>query len=180
MLYAVAGGWWLKRDVSVLSHLTGLVVVFVPDLLAYELCRTGVILPLAQEQLAQERVQGLLLIAVLLASAGILLLEGGQEPLQHQDGALLGVGFLGGRDEDGWVLAPVGAELGEGGARQDERRRGQAGEVAVEGSDRLRAGGGGKKEAVLVLVYLAGGLAQGQPQLTFKNAVQLLPAAWGF
>lgn len=88
-----------------------------PDLLTYELRCTGFILPLAQKQLTQERVQGLLLIAVLLASAGILLLEGRQEPLQHQDGTLLWVGLLGGRDEDGWVLAPVGAELGEGGAR---------------------------------------------------------------
>lgn len=111
---------------------------FLPDLLADELCRAGVIFPLAQKQLAQKRVQRFLLVAILLASAGILLLESGQEPLQHQNGTLLWVGLLGGRGEEGWVLAPIGAELGEGGARQDKRRRGQAGQIAVEGSDRLK------------------------------------------
>lgn len=139
MLYAVAGGWWLGIVLAGMSlfRRARRLGSFSPDLLAYELCRAGVILPLAQEQLTQERIQGLLLVAVLLASAGILLLEGGQKPLQHQHSPLLRVGLLGGRDKGGWVLAPVGAELGEGGAGQDEGRRGEAGEVTVERSDRL-------------------------------------------
>lgn len=110
-----------------------------PDLLAYELCGAGVILPLAQEQLAQERVQGLLLVAVLLAAGSVLLLQGGEEPLENQHGTLLRIGLLGGGGEDGGVLAPVGAVLGEGDAGEDERRCGQAGQVAVEGGDGLEA-----------------------------------------
>lgn len=146
-----------------------------PDLLAYELRRTSLIFPLAQEEFAQERIQGLLLVTVLFASAGILLLESRQEPLQHQNRTLLWIGLLGGRNKDGWVLAPVGAEFGKGGARQDKGRRGQAREVAVKGRDGLNTDQ--EKEAVLVL-------AKGQKVLvwrrTFKNAVQLLPVAWGF
>lgn len=111
--------------------------LYVPDLLANEFRGAGIVLPLAQEQLAQEWVQGLLLVAVLLAAAGVLLLQGGEEPLEHQHGTLLRVGLLCGRGEDGRVLAPVGAELGQGGSGEDERRGGQAGEVAVEGGDGL-------------------------------------------
>lgn len=110
---------------------------FSPDLLAYELCNAGIVVPLAQEELAQKRVQGLFLVAIFLAACGILLLQGCQEPLEHQHGALRRIGFLCGRSENSRMFAPVGAVLGQGDAGEDEGRRGQAGQVAIEGGDGL-------------------------------------------
>lgn len=108
-----------------------------PDLLADELCRASVILPLAQEQLAEEGVQRLLLVAIFLAAGSILLFQGREEPLEHQHGSLLRVGLFGGCGEDGRMLTPVGAVLGQGDAGEDERRRGEARKVAIEGGNGL-------------------------------------------
>ena len=98
MLYAVTGGWWLD------SGLEGTRIqkteLYTPDLLTDELSGTGLVNPLAQEQLTQERVEGLLLATELLVTRGVLLLEGAQEPLQDEHAALLLVGFGSGSDQD--------------------------------------------------------------------------------
>jgi hypothetical protein len=109
----------------------------IPDLLANELCGTCLVLPLAQEQLAQEGVQGLLLTTQLLTSAGILLLQRAQEPLQYERSASGRVLLGGGRDEYGGMFGPVGRELGERCRRKNEGRRGHSREIAIEGCDRL-------------------------------------------
>lgn len=111
-----------------------------PHLLADKLGGAGCVLPRAEEQLAQERVQGLLLVAVLLAAAGVLLLERGQEPLEHKQGALGRVLFGGRGDEERRVFAPVRAELGQARAREDKGRCRKGREVAVEGCDGLQTG----------------------------------------
>jgi hypothetical protein len=100
---------------------------FIPDLFANELCSTCLVLPLAQEQLAQKRVEGLLLTAQLLTSTGVLLLQCAQEPLHYERSASSRVLLGGGRDEYGGVFGPVGGELGE--------RR--CGKNAIERCDRL-------------------------------------------
>jgi hypothetical protein len=41
--------------------------------------------------------------------------QGSKEPLEHEEGTLLGIGLLSGRDEDGRMFGPVGRILGEGG-----------------------------------------------------------------
>lgn len=78
-----------------------------PDLLADQLRSTSIVLPLAQEQLAQERVKRFLLVAILFTSAGVLLLQGRKEPLQHQHGSLGSIGLFCWRREYGGVLGPV-------------------------------------------------------------------------
>lgn len=74
--------------------------LYTPDLLTDELGGAGLVNPLAQEQLAEERVEGLLLATELLVTRGVLLLEGAQEPLEDEHAALLLVGFRGGSDHD--------------------------------------------------------------------------------
>ena len=76
-------------------------------MLADHLGQASIVLPLAQEQLPEERIQGFLLIAILLASAGVLLLEGGQEPFEYEERSLGRISFLGWRREHGGVLCPV-------------------------------------------------------------------------
>ena len=93
---------------------------------------SSLVFPPAQEKLAEKRVEGLLLVAILFASAGVLLLERSQEPLQDENGPLGRIGLLGRGGEDRGVLAPVGAKLGKAGGREDEGRRGKAREVAIE------------------------------------------------
>lgn len=98
MLYAVTGGWWLdsrlaKTDIQVTE-------LYTPDLLTDELSGAGLIDPLAQEQLAQERVERLLLATKLLVTRSVLLLKGAQEPLEDEHAALLLVGFGSGSDQD--------------------------------------------------------------------------------
>ena len=110
----------------------------VPDLLTDQARLARLILPLAKEQLAQERVQGLLLAAQLLASAGILLLEGAEKPLQHQHASLRWVFLGGGGDEDGGVLGPVRGEFNKRGGGEDEGRRSHGRQVAIEGGDGLQ------------------------------------------
>jgi len=109
-----------------------------PNLLADELGSASFILPLAEEKLSQEWVQWLLLISILLTTAGVLLFECGQEPLQHEQGSLLGVRFLSRGGEDGGMLAPVRREFCQAGRGEDEGRCGKAGEVTVEGGYGLR------------------------------------------
>lgn len=54
-----------------------------PHLLANQLSGASVILPGAKKQLSEEGVERLLLVAILFASAGVLLLQSRQEPLEH-------------------------------------------------------------------------------------------------
>ena len=63
--------------------------MYAPNLLTDELSGAGLVNPLAQEQLAQEGVEGLLLATELLVARGVLLLEGAQEPLEDEHAALL-------------------------------------------------------------------------------------------
>lgn len=91
--------------------------------------------PLANEQLTQEGIQRLLLATELLTPAAVLLVQGGEEPLEHEERTLLGIGLLSGRHEGGRVFRPVGRILGKGSCREDKRRGGQGREVAVEGGD---------------------------------------------
>lgn len=111
------------------------------DLFTDQLRSTGLVLPFTQEQLPKERVKGLLLVAILLAAAGILLLQGGYEPLEHEEGALLGVRLFGGRSKECGMLTPVRAELGQTGAGENKGRSGQTGEVSVERGDGLQESG---------------------------------------
>lgn len=85
----------------------------IPDLFRHQLGRPGFIFPFPQEQFTQEGVQRFLLGAVLVVACAITWLQGTQEPFEDQHGTFGGV-FLGGRcNEDGWMLGPVGGELGE-------------------------------------------------------------------
>lgn len=136
--YAVSrDGWVMTAHVALASCAQTYQIMSVPDLLTDELCRACLVLPLAQEQLAQERVQGLLLAAKLLTATGVLLLEGADEPLQDEHGTLGRVLLCGGCDKYGGVFGPVRRELGErlGGENEGRRRHGR--EVAIEGGDRL-------------------------------------------
>ena len=103
-----------------------------PDLFANQLGCSSAVFPLSQKKLPQERVKRLLLIAILFASAGILLLERRQEPLQDENSPLGRIRFFGRGGEDRGMLAPVGAELGKAGGRKDEGWRSEAREVAIE------------------------------------------------
>lgn len=94
--------------------------LYTPDLLTDELSGTGLVDPLAHEQLTQERVEGLLLTTELLVTRSVLLLESAQEPLEDEHAALLLVLLRGGSDHDGRHLGPVRRELGERSSRQDE------------------------------------------------------------
>jgi hypothetical protein len=109
----------------------------VRNLLTDKLGDSRVIFPAAEEELAEERVERLLLAAQLFVARGVLLLQCAEEPLEDEHGTLLRVGFGGGCDEQAGHLSPVGAELGKGGGGENEGRGGHGGEVAIEGGDRL-------------------------------------------
>ena len=81
------------------------------DLFRDQLCRASVVLPLPEEEFAQEGIEWLLLIAVLLTSTGILLLQGCEEPFQHQQRSLLRIWLLCRRNEDRGMLCPVRRKL---------------------------------------------------------------------
>lgn len=142
----VAVGVFLVKNACLVCGMSTRICIL-PNLLADELRGAGLVLPFSEEELAEEGVEGLLLVAVLLGAGGVLLLEGGDEPLGDEQGALAGVGLLRGGGEDGGVLAPVGGELCQGGGGEDEGRRGQGGEVAVEGGDGL----GGRQEVSFLM-----------------------------
>ena len=108
-----------------------------PDLFADELSGAGLVNPLAHEQLAEERIEGLLLAAQLFVARSVLLLESAQEPLEHQHAALLLVLFGGRSDQDGGHLGPVRRELGQRCRRQDECGSGERRKVAIERGYRL-------------------------------------------
>lgn len=111
--------------------------LYEPDLLTNQLRRPRIILPLPEEYLSEEGIEGLLLVSVLLAPARVLLFEGGQEPLQHEHRPLLRVGLLRRGCEHGRVFAPIGAELCQAGGREDEWGSGETREIAIERGDRL-------------------------------------------
>lgn len=103
----------------------------------------GLVLPRAQEQLTQERVQRLLLTSQLLAAGAVLLLQCGQEPLQNQQRTLFGVLFFRWRNKELGVFGPVSRVLGQAGAAEDERLN------KLRGKSRsfvLGVGGGGVGE----------------------------------
>ena len=104
----------------------------VRDLLRHETGDALLVIPVAEEELAEEGVQRLLLRPELLTATAVLLFEGVEEPFHDEEGAFGGVGFLGGRDEEGRVFGPVGGELDEGLCREDEGGRCERGEVAIE------------------------------------------------
>jgi len=108
------------------------------NLLANQLGSASLINPLAEKQLAEERIKGLLLATQLLIARGILLLQRTEEPLEHKQRALLRIGLAGGRYEQRRVLRPVGAELDKRRRAEDERRGGHGRQVAIERSYRLR------------------------------------------
>lgn len=97
-------------------------------------------IPLAKEQLSQERVQGLLFATELLTATAVLLVKSAEEPLQDSQGSLLRVCFFCGSHKQGWVFGPVGRIFGQGGGREDKGRGGQGGKISVEGGDRLEEG----------------------------------------
>jgi hypothetical protein len=100
-------GWMMTEHVTLAPNAQTYHEAVVPDLLTDKLCRTCLVLPLAQEQLAQEGVQGLLFATEFLTATRVLLLECADEPLQDEHGAL-GRVFLGGwRDENRGMLSPV-------------------------------------------------------------------------
>lgn len=101
------------------------------------MCGACLVFPLAQKELTQEGVQGLLLTSQLLASAGILLLQCAQEPLENERGASRRVLLGGGRDEYGGVFSPVRGELGKRCGGEDEGGRSHGREIAIEGCDGL-------------------------------------------
>jgi hypothetical protein len=92
-------GWMMTEHIALANRAQAYHSVPVPDLLTDELCRACLVLPLAQEQLTQERVQGLLLATKLLAATGVLLLERADEPLHHEHGTLGRVLLCGRCDE---------------------------------------------------------------------------------
>lgn len=126
----------------------------IPDLLADELCGTCLVLPLAQKQLSQKGVQGLLLTTQLLTSAGVLLFQCAQEPLQYERSASSRVLLGGGRDEYGRMFGPVGGELGERCRGKNESGRGHSREIAIEGCDRLFVSASFRRTEVALSPYL--------------------------
>jgi hypothetical protein len=93
--------------------------------------------PAREEELSEEGIERFL-DPVFLVTAGILLLlEGGEEPCQDQQGATLRVGFRGRSNEDGRMSGPVGRELHGGLGGKDEGRGGDVGEVAADGCNGL-------------------------------------------
>lgn len=94
----------------------------VADLLGHERRLARRVGPGAEEQLSEEGVQRLLLVAKLLAPAGVLVLERGEEPLEDDGSAPGRVGLTDGLSEDGRVGGPVGRELRERLRREDEWR----------------------------------------------------------
>lgn len=105
----------------------------VADLFRDELGLTSIILPGAEEELAQERIQRLLLAPQLIVPRRVLLFEGGEEPLEHKKGPFGWIWLLSGGNEDSWVFCPVGAELGQGGCAENESWGCQGREIAIEG-----------------------------------------------
>lgn len=65
-----------------LSHGHDIAKYVSPHLLADQSCDTCLILPLAQEQFTQERIQGLLLTPQSIATTAVLLLERAEEPFR--------------------------------------------------------------------------------------------------
>lgn len=78
------------------------------DLLANKSSLSHLIMPLRQEEFTQERIQRFL-DSILFVSAGVLLsFESREEPSQHKQSSLFGVGFVGRCYEDRGVFGPVG------------------------------------------------------------------------
>lgn len=96
----------------------------VADLLADEPGLLARVAELADEDFAQEGVEGLL-DAVGWRAAGVLLAaEGDEEPLEDGEEASFGGLFVGGSDEEVGVFDPVAGEFGGGFVREDEWGRG--------------------------------------------------------
>lgn len=60
-----------------------------PDLLRHQVSCPRIVLPPSQKQLPEERIQRLLFAPQLLVPTAVLLFERAEEPLQHQQSALL-------------------------------------------------------------------------------------------
>lgn len=97
------------------------------DLLADEGGCAALVFPFAEEELAEERVQGLLLAAEFFVTTGVLLFEGAEEPFEHEQHSFLRVLLGGGGDKEVGHLSPVRREFGEGGGGEDESGSGHGG-----------------------------------------------------
>lgn len=128
-----SGGWVMA--VEPVSDVVLLRGEYLRHLFRDQLGRASVVLPLSEEELSQEGVEGLLLISVLLTPAGILLLQGGKEPFQDQQGALLRVWLFGWRHENRGVFCPVGGKLDQGLGRENKWRSSQRRKVPRERGD---------------------------------------------
>lgn len=82
--------------------------LYSPNLLRNQLRRPSSIFPPSQEELSEERIQRLLLATQLLVPTAVLLPQGTEKPLEHEQGALGWVGLGRRRNEQRWVFGPVG------------------------------------------------------------------------
>ncbi len=106
---------------------------FLPHLLRHQVRDAARVFPLPEEELAEERIQRLLLAAELLVPAAVLLPQRAEEPLQHEQRALRRLRLRGRRNEEGRVLSPVRRVLRQRRRRQNERRRSQGRQVTRKG-----------------------------------------------
>lgn len=95
-------------------------------------------IPFAEEKLAKEWVERFLLAAKLLAATAVLLVKGAEEPLENQQGSLLGVRLFRRSYQNIRMFSPVGGVFGQGGRGEDERWGSQRRQVTVEGRNGLR------------------------------------------
>lgn len=119
-------------------------IMCLPDLLTDQPCRALDALgpvPAGEEELSEEGIEWFLDAVFLVAAGVLLLLEGGEEPFQDQQGATLRVGLCGRSDENGGMFGPVGRELNHGLGGEHEGRGGDVGEVAADGGNGLLSGG---------------------------------------
>lgn len=116
----------LKLDTSlVVANAIGGSRRMVADLLRDKGGLASFVGPGTEEKLTQERVQRLLFVSKLLTSAGVLVLQSREEPLEDEHSTLGGIRLGSWGGQDGRVRGPVRREFGEGLRGQDEGRRGE-------------------------------------------------------
>ena len=103
-----------------------------------DFARIAIIGPVAEKELAEERVQRLLLTAQLFTAGTVLLAKSAQEPFHDQGRTLLGAGFLGRGDEQVGMFGPVGRIFDQAGGGEDKRGSGKGPEISIEGGDCLQ------------------------------------------
>ena len=94
----------------VVPNLEGCCWRVMADLLTDQLRRTSLIIPLTEEDLAQEWIERLQLLPLAVIIFGrVLIPQRADEPLQDHKSPLLCVLLSCWRDEETWVFGPVGA-----------------------------------------------------------------------